>query len=196
MSEWIELSECLIVCCCCCWRRWCWCFSYNGCFQLENCFILLHVCTNTHSYWMRIVCRSAHRLSYIRIKISRRKIFETTLATACGKITQQWTGNLSGKDTLNFPYAHFVYSNIMGNTRLHINTSYSRNGTLLPLGSIHMALYNSYNGLLIVALKLFKKQYKRKWFYGTFCLVSFHRACPFHPIFDGWMLVVYSKRTL
>lgn len=43
--------------------------------------------------------------------------------------------------------------------------------TLLPLGSIHMVLYNSYNGLLIVALKLFKKQYKRKWFYGTFCLV-------------------------
>lgn len=42
----------------------------------------------------------------------------------------------------------------------------------LPLGSIHMVLYNSYNGLLIVALKLFKKQYQRKWFYGTgtFCL--------------------------
>lgn len=30
-----------------CWR-W-WCFSYNGCFQLENCFILLHTDTDTYT---------------------------------------------------------------------------------------------------------------------------------------------------
>lgn len=62
--EWVSdsmLLLLLLLLLCCCWR-W-WCFSFNGCFQLENCFILLHVCIHTFwAKWMWVVCRSTQRL--------------------------------------------------------------------------------------------------------------------------------------
>lgn len=83
-----------------------------------------------------------------------------------GKITHReesywnFSGKMRSAVAPDFVYKHHGHAQPL--TCTHANTSYSRNDTLLPLGSIHMALYNSYNGLLIVALKLFKKQYKRK----------------------------------
>lgn len=56
--EWVSNGMLLLLLllrcfCCCCWR-W-WCFSFNGCFQLENCFILLHVC-NAYTHFEQSEC--------------------------------------------------------------------------------------------------------------------------------------------
>lgn len=149
-------------------------FYFASCVQCKHTF---------WAKWMCIVCRCTHRLNIsLELKIPGGKAFGTMSAS----MVEKSLNTIRLESCSRFPLRSLRLQNITrALTHTHTNTSYSRNGTLLPLGSIHMALYNSYNGLLIVALKLFKKQYRRKWFYGSFCVSSLvpYRSPLSHPIF-------------